>query len=85
MRRVNSYRPMLYQLFLEWEPGKEIERPSVRWDWAMQEIEDYFPRFEIEGSDAAGLWIIKDDGKPVGEMIPHNKAGKALHKQRLWG
>lgn len=51
----------------------------------MQEIEDYFPRFEIEGSDAAGLWTIKSDGKPVGEMIPHSKAGKALHKRRLWG
>lgn len=76
---------MLYQLFLEWEPGKEIERPAVAWDWAMQEIEDYFPQFEIEGSDAAGLWTITNYGKPVGEMIPHNKAGEALHKQRLWG
>jgi len=74
---------MTYEVILELWPGKEQREHGCTWDYCMLLIEDYHPHFEVTGSDEAGLWVITDFGRPVGEMIPDNEAGRKLNESRL--
>ena len=75
---------MTYEVILELWPGKEQREHGCTWDYCMLLIEDYHPHFEVTGADEAGLWVITDFGRPVGEMIPDNEAGRKLRESRLW-
>ena len=75
---------MTYEVILELWPGKEQREHGCTWDYCMLLIEDYHPHFEVTGTDEAGLWVITDFGRPVGEMIPDNEAGRKLRESRLW-